>query len=103
MATSTPQTVTFVLRVHYLQIERPAHLPTYVDFEVDEFEQIGEIVRREKRRRAIKDRATRAEYRQVLTDHGREMLALSKSDPDTYYMYSERSYSDAINGTWFTW
>ena len=96
MAVSTPQTVSFVLRVSYRWFERfEAGKPETVEFEFDDFCEMMEFAHKEKRRRAKADKATGAEYRQVLTAHGREMI-----DSDDWY-YTEEKYRDAIDGTWF--
>jgi hypothetical protein len=94
-ATTTPQTVSFVLTVSYRQIERPAHLPETVDFEFSDFCEMSAFFQKQRRRRKLADRATSAEYRQVLTDHGREMLASDDAH------YSRERYRDAIDGTLF--
>lgn len=102
MTVQTPQTISFVLRVTYKWYERyEAGKPEFVDFEFEDFCEMIEFAHKEKRRRSKSDRATAAEYRQVLTEHGREMIGKFEADPDTFYYYSPEKYRDAIDGTWF--
>lgn len=90
------QTVSFEMRVYFRQIERPSHLPESVLMQFDTLEEMLERYSKERRRRALADRATSARYRQVLTSHGYEML--NSDDPH----YSKERYADAINETWFS-
>ena len=88
----TPQTIKFELRIHFRQIERSSELPAFKDFLFDSFEAMWNRYCKEKNRRALADRATSAEYRQVLTDHGKMKLAHGE--------IREESYRDAIEGNW---
>ena len=90
---SVPQTVTFILRVHYMHANRPSHLPTVIETPFETFEGWHVHYYKERKRRAYADRATSAEYRMVLTDHGREVC-----DNDADRAWAHR---DVINGKWF--
>lgn len=92
-----PQTIDFELRMRFMHIERSANKPEEICIKGMTFDEILERVSVEKRRRKRGDRLTSAEYRQHLTQHGRDMIA---SDDDHY---TEERYKDAIEGTWFTW
>ena len=90
----TPQTVTFSMRVHYNRIERPADKPMTVDLVFHSFEKMIRRYYKETHRRAYADRATSAEYRMNLTDHGRQVCADDA--------YRAEAHAAAINGTWFS-
>ena len=90
------QTISFTLRVQYRYIERvQAGLPESVDYHFVDFCDMMDFARKESRRRRYADRSTGSEYRQVLTQHGRDMI---NGDDWTY---TEDRYRDAIDGTWF--
>ena len=93
MAT-VPQTISFELKVWYLQIERPSHLPVVKTFQFEVFEEMLTFYRKERKRRALADRATKGVYRQVLTDHGKQVCATDE--------YALARHQDAIKGTEFT-
>ena len=94
MKPTNEQTVQFELRVHYRQIERPDHRPASETFAFDSFEKMIARYYKERRRRALADRATGGEYRMHLTHHG-----VSECRADTS---CRERHSDAINGTWFS-
>ena len=74
MTTSTaPQTVSFELTVFYHHIDRNGE--TVVTREVESFEGMFDIWRKESCRRKNADKATGAIYRVVLTDHGRQVCS----------------------------
>ena len=94
LETPTPQTVNFTLRVSYRHIDRlGTGLADSIDYDFDDFDTMYNFIRKERRRRAYRDRATYAEYRMNLTDAGR--VAISKC------AYTKNSHRDAIAGTWF--
>ena len=74
---------------------RPLDKPTLITLPFDSFEDMISHYRKERRRRSYADRATHGSYRQILTDHGKAMIA--SDDPH----YTEKRYWDAIHGTDF--
>lgn len=68
---SVPQTIGFEMRVFFRQIERSADKPEYIDLVFHVFEKMMDRYRVERKRRKVADRATSAQYRLFLTDHGR--------------------------------
>jgi hypothetical protein len=81
------------MRVYFNRIERPADKPTYIDFDFHMFEKMFQRYYTETHRRAYADRATSAEYRMHLTDHGQAVCATDS--------YTRDAHKDAIDGTWF--
>ena len=90
------QTINFTMRLHFMHAER-GDKPRTVEVEGLTFEDLHALYYKERRRRRRGDRCTSAEYRQVLTLHGKAMIA---SEDDHY---NAERYADAINGTWFDW
>ena len=90
---AVPQTIKFKLRVHFMHIESLDYKPSYIDTIFESFEEMLQAYYKETHRRARKDRATGAEYQQILTDHGKAVCAADE--------YRCQSHKDAIEGTWF--
>jgi len=89
-----PQTVSFRVSFRYDHSDRlGTGLPSERVEDFDVFEDMLSAVRKEKNRRAYRDRATSAKYRMVLTNHGREVCEADE--------YRRKSHADAIDGTWF--
>lgn len=84
------------MHIQFNHIER-GNKPREVEFAFNNFEQMGERYRKERKRRKNGDRATSAQYRQVMTQYGKDKIACEDDDrmKDQHY--------DAINGTWFNW
>jgi len=93
--TRQPQTISFIMRVRFDHIER-GDKPREVELAFDCLEKMEERYRTERRRRRRGDRATSGTYRQVLTEHGKAMIA----DPNEPLITADK-YEDAINGKWF--
>ena len=89
---SVPQTIKFKMRAHYMHVESPCGKPEYIDTMFESFEEMLQSYYKETHRRAYSDRATGAEYQQVLTAHGHEVI----TDDERRI-----SHKDAIDGTWF--
>lgn len=88
-----PQTVEFIASIHYGHIERERSGQQRVccyHFKV--FEEMLEFYRKERKRRAYKDRATDGYYRLVLTDLGKERIEKGDS-------FHRRKYQAALDGT----
>ena len=99
-------TIRFTCRVHFRHVERSADKPEILEADFESFEEMLTWANKEKKRRKRGDRATMAEYRQVLTDYGSEALARDAADPDREGWWWEPTnrtgtYDDAIAGTWF--
>lgn len=71
------QSVIFVLRLHWNRLEGPQEYrdTVYDGTEGRQFEDMMLAARKERKRRKLRDQATRAEYKMVLTDIGRKILA----------------------------
>lgn len=96
MTEQTEQTINFTLRLRFDHSER-GDQPRVIELEGLAFDEMHQRYHIERKRRRRGDRVTSAFYRQVLTQHGKDMLA---SDDDHY---NDERYADAINGTWFQW
>jgi len=97
-APSIPQTVSFILRMHYRSIVHLGVKPDYVDIDCDTFEGMTSRYYKETHRLKLINRATSGEYRMIMTDHGEHVVSHG-----TWEQCKERrlSHADAINGTWF--
>lgn len=90
---SVPQTISFQVRIEYFRGERPSDKPQIVTHDCETFEEMFPLVVKERRRRSLADRATGAEYRQVLTDLGWERIRECE--------HAKKSHEAACKGTWF--
>jgi len=88
-----PQTVSFILRMHYKNIAHLGVKPDYVDIDCDTFEGMSRRYYKETHRLRLIDRATSGEYRMIMTDHGEHVCTTDDLRRD--------SHKDAIDGTWF--
>ena len=94
MTESNPQTVSFTTRITYGFSENRGPLTREESFEgAEAFEEMLSFFRKERKRRAKKDRATEGKYRMVLTDLGRKRV---KENP------IHHNLEEAVNGTWFS-
>jgi hypothetical protein len=83
---SHPQTVGFELEVRYDRWERGTELPRTQEFVFHTLEKMETRYRTERKRRALKDRATSGRYRLFLTEHGKQACA---ADPDCAARHSD--------------
>ena len=95
MQTTTPQTVSFVAVIDYRSFERMNEgLPEQIKYEFDVFEEMIMFFKKERKRRAYKDRATSGRYRMKLTELGEKVCAECTE--------TRKRHQEAIEGTYFS-